>query len=382
MKRRETTVLMAVVLAVALLAGCSNGKAKDTSAAPTVAETSKAAETDAPKTVEPESTAKTAEEKVDKSYKIGISFPTLQEERWQNDYNYIQEYAKSVGGVELSMQVADNDSAKQYTQIESLISQDIDALIVCAVDVATIGPVVQSAKDAGIYVLAYSRLAENCDIDGIVLFDNEEVAKLNTEYIYSLVPEGNYVILNGDVASVPDVDSYPKGWYSVLQPAIDSGKIKVVMEQYCAGWSAEAGMSNMENALAANNNDIQAVICANDGIASGVLQALDAVGMNDGSVKVSGNDGDITACKNLIAGKQACFTAQDTKKQVELALKTAMELIDNNGKIISEVTGSFNNGKMDVPAITCSAQLITSEEEIKTQLIDTGMRDEKAIYGN
>ena len=43
MKRRETTVLMAVVLAVALLAGCSNGKAKDTSAAPTVAETSKAA---------------------------------------------------------------------------------------------------------------------------------------------------------------------------------------------------------------------------------------------------------------------------------------------------------------------------------------------------
>ena len=75
--------------------------------------------------MEPESTAKTAEEKVDKSYKIGISFPTLQEERWQNDYNYIQEYAKSVGGVELSMQVADNDSAKQYTQIESLISQDI-----------------------------------------------------------------------------------------------------------------------------------------------------------------------------------------------------------------------------------------------------------------
>lgn len=375
MKRRGTTGIMAIVLAATLIGGCSTGAStKDTTAAPAATEASKAEE--------PEQTTKADGEKADKTYKIGISFPTLQEERWQNDYNYFQDYAKTMDGVELSMQVADNDSAKQYTQIESLISQDIDALIVCAVDVATIGPVVQSAKDAGIYVLAYSRLTENCDIDGIVLFDNEEVAKLNAEYIYSLVPEGNYVILNGDVASVPDVESYPKGWYSVLQPAIDAGKIKVVMEQYCASWSAEAGMSNMENALAANNNDIQAVICANDGIASGVLQALDAVGMNDGSVKVSGNDGDITACKNLIAGKQACFTAQDTKKQVELALKTALELVDNDGKIVSEVTDSFNNGKMDVPAITCSAQLITSEDEINTQLIDTGMRDKNAIYGN
>lgn len=379
MKRRGIALIMAACLAAASMVGCSNGSGTtDTTAVPKTTEASAEAGTEQAA----ESTAKAAEETADKTYKIGISFPTLQEERWQNDYNYFQEFAKTVEGVELSMQVADNDSAKQYTQIESLISQDIDALIVCAVDVATIGPVVQSAKDAGIYVLAYSRLTENCDIDGIVLFDNEEVARLNAEYIYSLVPEGNYVILNGDVASVPDVDSYPKGWYSVLQKAVDEGRIKVVMEQYCASWSAEAGMSNMENALAANNNNIQAVICANDGIASGVLQALDAVGMNDGSVKVSGNDGDITACKNLIAGKQACFTAQDTKKQVELALKTAIELVDHDGKIVSETTGTFNNGKMDVPAITCSAQLITSEEEIKTQLIDTGLRDGSAIYGN
>lgn len=361
MKKRCLATFMAVVLLVAALAGCSGGGAATESGA----SSSGAASADT-------GTGK---------YKIGISFPTLQEERWQNDYKYFQTLGDQDGDVELSMQVADNDSAKQNTQIESLISQGINALIVCAVDVATVGPTIQKAKDAGIYVIAYSRLPENCDVDEIVLFDNENIAKMNAEYIYSLVPEGNYVILNGDVGSVPDVDSYPKGWYSVLQPAIDSGKIKVVMEQYCQSWSAEAGMSNMENALAANNNDIQAVICANDGIASGVLQALDAVGKNDGSVKVSGNDGDITACKNLIAGKQTCFTAQDTRNQVELALKMAKEIIDNKGKIISEVTDKFNNGKMDVPAITCQAQLITSKEDIDTKLIEPGLRDKTAIYG-
>jgi ABC-type xylose transport system, periplasmic component len=362
MKKRYFALLMAITMIVTSLAGCA-GESTTTGSEPSSASAV---------------STKTSEGK----YKIGVSFPTLQEERWQNDYNFFEEQAKADGNIELSMQVADNDSAKQYTQIESLISQGINALIVSAVDVATIGPAIQKAKDAGIYVIAYSRLPENCDVDEIVLFDNEGVAKMNAEYIYSLVPEGNYVILNGDVGSVPDVKSYPKGWYSVLQKAIDEGKIKVVMEQYCPSWSAESGMSNMENALAANNNNIQAVLCANDGIASGVLQALDAVGKNDGSIKVSGNDGDITACKNLIAGKQACFTAQDTKKQVELALKMAKEIIDNKGKIISKVTDKFNNGKMDVPAITCDAQLITSKEEIQTQLIDTGLRDGKAILGN
>lgn len=319
--------------------------------------------------------------KEQESYKIGIAFPTLQEERWQNDCNFFEEMAEERGNVELLMQIADNDTAKQYTQIESLISQEVDALIVGAVDVATIGPVLQQAKDAGIYVCAYCRLPENCDVDLITMFDNTEIGKMNAEYIYSLVPEGNYVLLNGDIGSVPDVDCYPQGWYEVLQPAIDEGKIKVVMEQYNEGWSAEAGMKNMENALVANNNDIQAVICANDGIASGVLQALAAVGMNDGSVKVSGNDGDITACKNLVEGKQACFTAQDTKKQVELALDTAIDLIDNDGQSTFEVTDTFYNGKMDVPAITVSAQLITNEDELNTELIDTGLRDKNAIYG-
>lgn len=313
--------------------------------------------------------------------KIGVCMPTLQEERWQNDYSYFEQIGEERDDIELLLQVADNDSAKQQTQIESLISQGVDGIIVCAVDTSMIGTALQDAHDAGIYVAAYCRLPENCEIDMITMFNNEEVGKLNMEYAYSLAPEGNYVLLNGDVGSTPDVTDYPKGWYGVIQDAIDAGDITVVMEQYCAGWSAEEGLKYTEEALAANNNEIAAIICANDGIASGALQALDSVGMNDGSVVVTGNDGDVNACKNIIAGLQACSTAQDTQKQAVLAVETMVDIIQNDGELVNfEITDTYDNGKVEVPSITCSAELVTNEEEIQSVLIDSGLRDGDLIY--
>ncbi len=358
--KRLSGILLIVVMAVVLIAGC--GGTQDT---------------------EGDKTAENKEESGSDVLKIGVCMPTLQEERWQNDYNYFEAINEERDDIELMLQVADNDSAKQQTQIESLISQGVDGIICCPVDASSIGTALQNAHDAGIYVAAYCRLPENCEIDMITMFDNAEVGKLNAEYAYSLAPKGNYVLLNGDVGSTPDVTDYPKGWYGVLQDAIDKGDIKIVMEQYCESWSAESGMKNMEEALAANDNDIAAVICANDGVASGAMQALDSVGKNDGSVVVTGNDGDVTACKNIIAGLQACSTAQDTEKQAVLAVDTIVDLIKNDGEITNfEITDKYDNGVMEVPSITCSATLVTNEEEINKLLIDTGLRDKAAIYGN
>lgn len=313
--------------------------------------------------------------------KIGVCIPTLQEERWQNDYSYFEAIDEERDDIELLLQVADNDSAKQQTQIESLVSQGVDGIIVGAVDTSVVGTALQDAHDAGIYIAAYCRLPENCEIDMITMFDNAEVGRLNMEYAYSLAPTGNYVLLNGDVGTTPDVTDYPKGWYGVIQDAIDAGDITVVMEQYCAGWSSEEGLKYTEEALAANNNEIAAIICANDGIASGALQALESVGLNDGSVVVTGNDGDINACKNIIAGLQACSTAQDTQKQVVLAVDTMVDIIENDGELVNfEITDTYDNGKVEVPSITCSAELVTNEEEIKSVLIDTGLRDGDLIY--
>ncbi len=59
------------------------------------------------------------------------------------------------------------------------------------------------------------------------------------------------------------------GQMKVLKPYVDSGKIKVVGDQWVDGWLPENALKIMENALTANNNKIDAVVASNDATAGG-----------------------------------------------------------------------------------------------------------------
>ncbi len=89
----------------------------------------------------------------------------------------------------------------------------------------------------------------------------------------------------------------------VLKPFIDSGKIKVVGDQWVDGWLPENALKIMENALTANNNKIDAVVASNDATAGGAIQALSAQGLA-GKVAISGQDADLAGIKRIIAGTQ------------------------------------------------------------------------------
>src|ERR1700737_2961547 len=60
--------------------------------------------------------------------KIGLSLPTQREERWVKDRQTMEAAAKKKG-VDLRVQVTDNDAAKQVAQCENLLSQGIKVLI-------------------------------------------------------------------------------------------------------------------------------------------------------------------------------------------------------------------------------------------------------------
>jgi D-xylose transport system substrate-binding protein len=64
-----------------------------------------------------------------------------------------------------------------------------------------------------------------------------------------------------------------KGAFTVLNPLIKSGKIKVVYEQFTTDWKPEVAQSNMENALTKFNNEVDAVVASDDGTAGGIIQA-------------------------------------------------------------------------------------------------------------
>ena len=146
----------------------------------------------------------------------------------------------------------------------------------------------------------------NGDLDYYISFDTVKVGKAQAEFVLNEVGKGNLVWLKGDPADFND-KLLVQGHEEVLKPYVDSGDITIVAEQWCKGWDPNEALKHMENALTANQNDIQVVIASNDGTAGGAIQALKAQGLA-GQVPIAGQDADLAACQRVVEGtKRAVY---------------------------------------------------------------------------
>lgn len=275
---------------------------------------------------------------------IGVSWSNFQEERWKTDEAAMVAAIEAAGDKYISAD-AQSSAAKQLTDVESLIAQGADALIVLAQDSSAIGPAVEKASAEGIPVVGYDRLIENPDAFYIT-FDNVEVGRMQARAVLAAMPEGNYAFIKGSSAD-PNADFLFGGQMEVLKEAMDAGKIKNVGEAYTDGWKPENAQANMEQILTANNNEIDAVVASNDGTAGGVVAALAAQGL-DGSVPVSGQDGDHAALNRVAQGTQTVSVWKDARELGKAAAEVAAMLAD--GKDMADIPGAvkFDGGPKGV----------------------------------
>lgn len=75
-------------------------------------------------------------------------------------------------GCDLTIANANNDAAKQSSDIEAFVAQGVTALIVVAIDVEGVLPAVKAAREAGIKVVAIDAELEKGSIDTFVGVDN------------------------------------------------------------------------------------------------------------------------------------------------------------------------------------------------------------------
>ncbi|KJZ23336.1 D-xylose ABC transporter substrate-binding protein [Tritonibacter mobilis] len=262
---------------------------------------------------------------------VGVSWSNFQEERWKTDEAAIVGALEEAGAEYISAD-AQSSSAKQLSDIESLIAQGVDALIILAQDAQAIGPAVQAAADEGIPVVAYDRLIEDSRAFYLT-FDNVEVGRMQARAVFEAMPKGNYVMIKGSPTD-PNADFLRGGQQEIIQAAVDSGDIKIVGEAYTDGWLPANAQRNMEQILTANDNKVDAVVASNDGTAGGVVAALTAQGMD--GIPVSGQDGDHAALNRVAKGTQTVSVWKDARDlgaaageiAVALAGGSAMEEID------------------------------------------------------
>lgn len=291
---------------------------------------------------------------------IGVSWNNYNEERWAKwDEPAIQEGIATCDADYISSD-AGSSAEQQLTDVENLIAQGADVVLILAQDTEAIVPAVQSALEQGIPTVAYDRLIE--DPGALyVSFDNVEVGRLQAQAVYDQVPTGNYVFIKGNSAD-PNADFVHSGQLEVLQAAIDAGDIVNVGESYTDNWDPAVAQTNMEQFLTENNNDVQAVVASNDGMAGGVVAALEAQGLA-GSVAVSGQDGDLAALNRVALGTQTVSVWKDARLLGVAAGEAACQLAQGTAleEIPDTVTFTTPINDYDMTSILLTPEAITQD---------------------
>lgn len=302
-------------------------------------------------------------------------------------YNYSDTYISTVrtaldkqldsAGVKYQDYDGNNNQTTQTEQVTTAITKGAKALVVNIVNTSSddaANGIVAEAKKAGIPVIFFNREVssdvvksyENCAFVGT---DAAEAGHLQGKMIgdyllkdydkYDLNKDGkiSYIMMMGEKGnkeaiyrtqySVEDAD---KVLTEAGKPALefyDSANSDKYLVDKDGKWSAQAGNEYMTTALSSfsenNKNMIELAICNNDGMAEGVVTALNSVGFNTGDEKaipVFGVDA-TDAAKELIKGKKMSGTI---KQDAEGMAKALAHLVKNtaDGKKVMDGTQEYN----------------------------------------
>jgi len=304
---------------------------------------------------------------------VGLSMDTLIEERWQKDRDMFSEAVEALGA-EIIVKAANGNDALQIAQAERMISDGVDVLVLVPHNAEAAATIVGRAQAAGIPVISYDRLVKNANVDVYISFDNEEVGRLQAEAMIQAVPSGQYVYIGG-ASTDNNAHLMREGVYDVLKPHIDAGKIQVVYDEWTNTWKPSAAKANMLEALDANNNEIDAVIAANDATAGGVIEALTEAGI-DQTIPIVGQDAELQGMTRLIEDQQLMTVYKSIKQLTEKAAEVAIKLAKDEP---IETNHLINNGKKDVPTIYLTPVSVT-KETIEETVIEDGFHSYESIY--
>lgn len=249
--------------------------------------------------------------------KIGVSWSNFLEPRWKFDAAAMRSSIQRDGNEYISAN-AEASTEKQLDDIRTMIEQGVDALVILPFDREAILPAIDWAAEAGIPVISYDRLIED-DRVFYITFDNVGVGRIIAAIVRQAQPEGKYVILQGDPSDA-NVGFLRQGMEEVIGAAVTGGAISIVGEGNADGWSPDSAYSVMEKILSDTNNQVDAVLAQNDGIAGAVIEALEAQGM---SVPVGGQDGDPAALNRVARGTQLVSVWKNNRELGKAAGKVA-----------------------------------------------------------
>ena len=296
---------------------------------------------------------------------VGVSMPTKDLQRWNQDGAYMEEKLKEAGYA-VELQFASNDVPTQLNQIETMIDNGCQVVVIAAIEGSSLGTALDKAAEKGVKVIAYDRLLmDNGNVDYYATFDNYKVGTVQGTYIKEQLDldnaEGpfNIELTAGDPGD-NNANFFFSGAMDVLKPYIDAGKLVVKSGQVeftdvaTPTWKTEVAQTRADGIIATYYSDgtnIDAWLCSNDSTALGVENALEANYDGEWPI-ITGQDCDISNVKNMIAGKQSMSVFKDTRTLAAQVVKMVGQILNGETVDVND-TETYNNNVITVPSFLC-----------------------------
>ncbi|WP_350258863.1 multiple monosaccharide ABC transporter substrate-binding protein [Scrofimicrobium sp. R131] len=320
---------------------------------------------------------------------VGVAMPTKSLERWNRDGADLQKLLEDMG-YQVDLQYADNKPEMQISQLENMINAGAEVLVVASIDGEALGPVLETAAEKGIPVIAYDRLIKGTEaVDYYASFDNEKVGTLQGQYIEDFIKSGEGPYNFEMFAGSPDDNNarfFFKGAFDVLQPYLEDGTLVVQSGKQpksvddwqsigIQGWDGSAAQSEMENRLNSYYRDkkVNIVLSPNDSLALGIAEALQANGYEAGSADypiLTGQDADEANVNNILAGAQSMTVWKDTRELGKVVSNMVNEIMTCSEVTVNN-TEDYNNDVKVVPSYLLDPVVVT-KENVKEMLVDSG----------
>ncbi|WP_179199413.1 sugar ABC transporter substrate-binding protein [Streptomyces viridochromogenes] len=303
---------------------------------------------------------------------VGLLLPETANTRYDKfDYPIIKEKVESLTSKQgkVVYRNADADAKKQEQQLEQLVDDQVDVILLDAVDAHAIAGGVEKAKDAGIPVIAYDRLAEG-PIDAYVSFDNELVGEVQGRSLLEAMGEvdssDKIVMMNGSLTD-PNAKQFKSGALSELKGTVDIAKSYDTKD-----WKPENAQANMTEAInEIGLNNIKGVYSANDGMAAGVIKALEAAGATK-LPPITGQDAELDAVQRILSGEQYMSVYKSYPHEAESAAEMAVAKVQGKDIQFDSLTQDQVDSPthQDIPALLVPVAALTKSNIDKTVLAD------------
>ena len=207
------------------------------------------------------------------SLKIGVSLAGYSTDFWSS-YVAFEKQAATKNGVSLVGPISSNgDAGKQATQIRTLISQGVNALIINPVDSAAIAPTLAYAASKHIPVVSVDVAPTKGKVYMIVRADNILYGQSACKYIGSHAKgSGHVAMLEGDLASINGLDR-KNGFLNCMKASYPN--LKVV--EYATKWDTPTAVNDAKTALS-TYSDLKGIYVHWSGPVPGIIAAEKASG--------------------------------------------------------------------------------------------------------